>query len=93
MDIPAISFGLGVADTDLAQIKISPIVLTNGMNHFNLALDVIFAQAAKDDLALSNALGRIIGGEALAVNGPISLEHAAFAGQMSSGLAIRKCFL
>ena len=75
LNIPAVSFGLGVNLVDFIQISISPIVLDHGINEMKFEIGIKFME-------IDTPLGDFLAGGPLSINGPIVLKGASFAEQI-----------
>jgi len=90
LNIPEISFGIGVNSMDLMRLSISPIVLDHGINEMKLELGIQFMQM---DDNTGHSLGDLLNGDHWTINGPIILKGAKFAEEVSNDFKFSNLFI
>ena len=88
MDIPSLSFGLGSDGTTLCRVSLSPIRLTSDINHMQVGITVAFEEAGTGEDGLAKALGRVLGGQGITIEGPFVLDGAEFVENATRGLTV-----
>ena len=76
LNIPEISFGVGVSKSELVRVALSPIILNHGINEMKFEIRVTFDKIGKD---VGASIGDLLKGFGLNIHGPLVLKGASFA--------------